>query len=166
MKHLFSSILAWFYFWNFKNSPFSKKKKKAIKGEKYRTRKNKIIPAKKIDLIIFKDDKGSLCLSIQPDALFYIESDTNYITIYYTNQGKMEKYLLRSSLKAVLEENSNDILARCHRSYIVNFEKVKLYRKDKDGGVIELSNDSLPPIPVSKSYLENLLYKFQIQLNN
>jgi len=163
MKQLFSNILAYFYFWNFKNSPYSKKRKKAIKGEKYITRKKKQIPVKKAELVVFKDDKGTVCFSIQMDALFYIESDTNYITIFYSNQGKLEKYLMRSSLKTVLEQNKNDNLVRCHRSYIVNFEKVKLYKKDKEGGIIELSDDSLPSIPVSKSYIENVLRKFQFQ---
>jgi len=163
MKPLFSNILAYFYFWNFKNSSYSKKRKKAIRGEKYITRKKKEAPVKKSDLIVFKDDKGTVCLSIQPNALFYIESDTNYITVFYSHQEKLEKYLMRSSLKTVLEQSKNDNLVRCHRSYIVNFEKVKLYKKDKEGGVIELSNDALPAIPVSKSYIENVLGKFQFQ---
>ena len=163
MKPLFSSILAYFYFWNFKNSSYSRKRKKAIKGEKYVTRKKKNPSVKKVDLIVFKDDKGIVCFSIQMESLFYIESDTNYITIFYANQGKLEKYLMRSSLKMVLEQNADDNLVRCHRSYIVNFEKVKLYKKDKEGGTIELSNDALPSIPVSKSYIENVLHKFQFK---
>ena len=163
MKRLFSLIHSYFYLWNFKKSPFSIKRKKAIKVKKESSKKKKSIPTKKNDMLIFKDDKGIVCLSIQTEALYYIESDTNYITLFYANQGKMERYLMRSSLKMVLEENVNDKLVRCHRSYIVNFDKVKLYKKDKEGGVIELSNDLLPVIPVSKSYLENVLLKFQSQ---
>jgi len=163
MKQLLSRISACFYFWNFKNSSYSRKRKKVIKGMKHITKKKKNGYVKKTDLIVFKDDKGTICFSIQMDALFYIESDTNYITIYYMRQGKLEKYFMRSSLKMVLEQNKNDNLVRCHRSYIVNFEKVKVYKKDKEGGGIELSYDLLPSIPVSKSYIENVLCKFQIQ---
>jgi len=159
MKQLFS----FFYLWNFKKSPFAIKRKKAIQVNNNNSKRKKNKTPKKIDLLVFKDDKGVVCLSIQTDALYYIESDTNYITIFYSNQGKMEKYLMRSSLKMVLEENISTQLIRCHRSYIVNFDKVKLYKKDKEGGVIELSNDSLPTIPVSKSYIENVLLKFQTQ---
>jgi len=163
MNRLFSSIHSYFYLWNFKKSPFSIKRRKAIKVDKKSSKKKKNALHKKGDMLIFKDDKGIICFSTQMDALYYIESDTNYITIFYSNQGKMEKYLMRSSLKMILEENINDNLVRCHRSYIVNFEKVKLYKKDKEGGVIELSNDLLPAIPVSKSYIENVLLKFQSQ---
>jgi len=161
MKPIFSRILSCFYFWNFKSSSFNRKRKKVIKGKKYRTEKKKNAPVKKSDLLICTDDKGLVCFSIQMDALFYIESDTNYITIFYMNHEKLDKYLMRSSLRKVLEENKNNNLMRCHRSYIVNFEKVKMYKKDKEGGQIELSHDSLPAIPVSKSYLENVLNKFQ-----
>ena len=161
MKRLFLNILGYFYFWNFKKDSYSKKRKKAIQGKKYRTQKKKANLAKKTDLIVFKDDKGVVCFSIQIEALYYIVSDTNYITIFYSNQGKLEKFLMRSSLKMVLEENTNDNLVRCHRSYIVNFNKVKMYKKDKEGGIIELLEDSLSSIPVSKSYIENVLNKFQ-----
>ena len=163
MKHRFSSILGYLYFWNFGKKSYSNKRKKALKGKKYSAQVKKNTPAKKNDLVVFKDDKGVVCFSVQIASLFYIESDTNYITIFYTNQEKIEKYLMRSSLKMALEENSHDNLVRCHRSYIVNFEKIKMYKKDKDGGVIELLNDSLPPIPVSKSYIENVLHKFEFQ---
>jgi len=134
-----------------------------MKGEKYISRKRKTPSLKKTELVVFKDDKGIVSFSIHIEALYYIESDTNYITIFYSDQKKLEKHLMRSSLKMVLEQNVNENLIRCHRSYIVNFEKVKLYKKDKDGGIIELSNDALPSIPVSKSYLENVLHKFNIQ---
>jgi len=161
MKPVFSRILSCFYFWNFKRSSFNRKRKKVIKGKKYRTERKRNLPVKKSDLIICTDDKGLVCFSIQIDALFYIESDTNYITLFYINHGKMDKFLMRSSLKKVLEENRNDNLLRCHRSYIVNFEKVKMYKKDKEGGKIELSHDSLPTISVSKTYLDNVLKRFQ-----
>jgi len=163
MKHRFSSILGYLYFWNFGKKTYSNKRKKALKGKKYRTETKNNALAKKTDLAIFKDDKGTVCFSVQIASLFYIESDTNYITIFYVNQGKIEKYLMRSSLKMVLEENVNDNLVRCHRSYIVNFEKVKMYKKERDGGIIELLDDSLPTIPVSKSYIENVLHKFEFQ---
>jgi len=163
MKRIFSSLHSFFYLWNFRKSPFSIKRRKAIQIKKEPSKKKKATPNKKADMLIFKDDKGIVCFSVQIEALYYIESDTNYITIFYSHQGKLEKYLMRSSLKMVLEENVNDNLVRCHRSYIVNFEKVKLYKKDKEGGVIELLNDLLPAIPVSKSYIENILLKFQTQ---
>ncbi|MCL1850259.1 MAG: LytTR family transcriptional regulator [Bacteroidetes bacterium] len=122
----------------------------------------KVITTKKIDFVVFKDEKGVVCFTIQKDALYYIESDTNYITIYYLDQGKLEKFFMRASLKMVLKDNPDANLVRCHRSYIVNFKKVKVYRKDKEGGILELTDSFVPPIPVSKSYIENVLYKFQL----
>lgn len=162
MKQLLSRISSCFYFWNFTHSSYSKKRKKAIKGLKYRPQKKVNKPVKKGELIVFKDDKGTVCFSIQMSDLLYIVSDTNYITIFYTKQGKLEKHFMRSSLRMVLEQNINPDLVRCHRSYIVNFYKVRMYKKDKEGGIIELSDDSVPSIPVSKSYIDNVLSQFNM----
>jgi DNA-binding LytR/AlgR family response regulator len=163
MKSIVLRIIAYFYSWIFGKNSYSRKRKKVIKRKKEIAKRMDTKTSKKMELIVFKDEKGVVCFSIQTDSLFYIESDMNYIKIYYHNQGKLEYYLMRSSLKMVLEENKNEILVRCHRSYIVNFKKIILYKKSKEGGIIELSDASLPPIPVSKSYIENVLSKFQFQ---
>ncbi len=49
---------------------------------------------------------------------------------------------------------------RCHRSYMVNIEKVKLVRKDKDGLILELDTLSPIEIPVSKTYMNDVLQAF------
>jgi DNA-binding LytR/AlgR family response regulator len=49
---------------------------------------------------------------------------------------------------------------RCHRSYIVNFEKVKVIRKDRDGLKLELDNLSVADIPVSKTYVSSVMQTF------
>jgi len=163
MKQFFSRIFALFYFWKLKNGSYYRKRKKVIRRN---NAKNKIIKAitttKKIDFLVFKDEKGVICFSIQKESLHYIESDTNYITIYYSDQGKLEKYFMRSSLKMVLKDNPDANLVRCHRSYIINFKNVKVFKKDKEGGCLVLTDPLVPPIPVSKSYIDNVLCKFQL----
>ncbi len=51
-------------------------------------------------------------------------------------------------------------LVRCHRSYIVNIDKVKILKKIKGGLVLELDAESTPDIPVSKTYYEEFMNKF------
>ena len=51
-------------------------------------------------------------------------------------------------------------LVRCHRKYIVNMDKVKVLRKEKDGYELDLDNDSIAPIPITKTYSENVLSRF------
>jgi DNA-binding LytR/AlgR family response regulator len=58
------------------------------------------------------------------------------------------------------EKFSGTEIIRCHRSYMVNFEKVKVIKKDKDGLKLELDNPSVTDIPVSKTYVDNVMQTF------
>lgn len=113
------------------------------------------------DLINFRDEKGNLRLSVKLDHLFYLESANNYIYIYYeNNKEELSKCTLRSSLK-MIEETFPDIgLIRCHRSYMINFKKIKVLRKEKEGLLIELDSNGITDIPVSKTYVDDMLKLF------
>jgi len=106
-------------------------------------------------LINLSDDKGHLKLSVDIDNLFFIEAADNYVNIYYSNKDKISKFCLRNSLKNM--ENMNPNLIRCHRSYMVNFSKVKVLRKEKECLVIELDSKDIPDIPISKTYSANII---------
>ena len=107
-------------------------------------------------LINLHDDKGHLKLSVDIDNLFFIEAADNYVNIYYSNKDKISKFCLRNSLKNM--ENINPNIIRCHRSYMVNFSKVKVLRREKDGLFIELDSKDIPDIPISKTYSEKIIH--------
>jgi len=112
------------------------------------------------DMLPFYDEKSVLKFSIKKDSLLYLESSENYVSIFYLNKGKISKYLLRDTLKKMEEKFSGTEIVRCHRSYMVNFEKVKVIKKDKDGLKLELDNPSVTDIPVSKTYVDNVMQTF------
>lgn len=112
------------------------------------------------NMIAFYDDKGILKFSIKKENLLYLESAENYVNICYLNKGKVSKYLLRDTLKKLEENFSGTEIIRCHRYYIVNFEKVKVIRKDRDGLKLEFDNPSVTDIPVSKTYVNNVMQTF------
>jgi hypothetical protein len=112
------------------------------------------------NMIPFYDEKGILKFSIKKENLLYLESAENYVNICYLNKGKVSKYLLRDTLKKIEESFSGSEIIRCHRSYIVNFEKVKVIRKDKDGLRLEFDNPSVTDIPVSKTYVNAVMQTF------
>lgn len=117
--------------------------------------------SQKKGLIAFPDEKGELKISIVLDNLIYIDSADNYATIHYINKDKITKFLIRNSLKW-MEENltKESPLVRCHRSYMVNLDKVKVLRKTKSGIFMELDAPNAPDIPVSKTYYEKVMGKF------
>jgi DNA-binding LytR/AlgR family response regulator len=112
------------------------------------------------DMIPFYDEKSVLKFSVKKESLLYLESTENYITICYLNKGKVSRYLLRDTMKKMEENFAGTEIIRCHRSYMVNFEKVKVIRKDKDGLRLELDNPSVTDIPVSKTYVDNVMNTF------
>ena len=112
------------------------------------------------DMISFYDDKSVLRFSVKKENLLFLEASENYITICYLNRDKTAKYLLRSTMKKMEELLTGRGIVRCHRSYMVNFEKVKVIRKDKDGLILEIEGLDDSDIPVSKTYTENVLQTF------
>ncbi len=112
-------------------------------------------------LIAFPDEKGDLKISVMLENLLYIESADNYATIYYMNKSSKSHYMIRNSLKWMEENLAKDTpLVRCHRSYIVNLDRVKILKKEKNGIVLELDAENTPDIPVSKTYYQPFMDKF------
>ena len=110
---------------------------------------------KKITLF---DNSGVLKLSLNLSSLYYIESDDNYIMVWYTDsKGELKRYMLRCRLKTVEESFKGSSLVRCHRKYIINMDKVKVLRKEKDGYELDLDNDAIPPISITRTYADNVL---------
>ena len=116
---------------------------------------------KKITLF---DNSGTLKLSVSPDNLYYIESDDNYIKVWYTDsKGLLQNYMLRCRLKTVEDSFKGSGLIRCNRKYIVNLSKVSMLRKENEGYVLDLCNESIPPLPVTKTYTDSVLGYFTEQ---
>lgn len=144
------SIL-WLYFsWRDKNSLLEK----ISAGERDED-------APKKNLIAFPDEKGEIKISIILENLLYIDSADNYATIHYLNKSKLAHYMIRNSLKWIdANLTKKSPLVRCHRSYVVNLDKVKVLRKTKEGIFLEFDTENIPDIPVSKTYYESVMAKF------
>ncbi|MCM1199546.1 MAG: LytTR family transcriptional regulator, partial [Clostridium sp.] len=107
------------------------------------------------------DNKGALRLSLKSSSLYYIESDDNYIKVWYAdNAGELKSYILRCRLKSVEENFRDSSLMRVHRKYIVNADKVKVLRKEQDAYYLDIDNEQIAPIAVTKTYLDNVLNRF------
>ena len=115
---------------------------------------------KKITLF---DNSGTLKLSVSPDNLYYIESDDNYIKVWYQDSNdELKQYMLRCRLKTIEESFADSDLVRCHRKYIVNINKIEQMTRQKDGTFsIDLGLQKImEPISVSKTYEESFFARF------
>ncbi|MBQ0093700.1 MAG: LytTR family transcriptional regulator [Bacteroidales bacterium] len=111
--------------------------------------------------ITLTDNNGLVKLSVSLGNLLFIESDDNYIKVWYrTSLGELKQYMLRCRLKTVEESFADSCLVRCHRKYIVNISNVRFMTKDKNGYLLDLDEESVEPIPVSKTYEDAVLSQF------
>lgn len=113
------------------------------------------VPERPNTLIRFNDEKGNLKLSVMLDSLYYIESADNYVSIHYLHLDKLQTFMHRATMKSIEDQYPN-VLVRCHRSYIVNVQKIKVIRKESDGLYIGLDLEKMPIIPMSKTYSANI----------
>ena len=119
------------------------------------------IPPSEERRITLFDNSGALKFSISPDSLYLIESDDNYIQVWYTgSSGEMRKYMLRCRLKTVEESFVDSDLVRCHRKYIINIRKVRILSSGQGGYSVDMQSDAIPRIPVSKTYEQAVLSRF------
>ena len=121
-------------------------------------------PAAELRKITLFDNTGALKMSISPNNLYYIESDDNYIKVWYTDsKGHLQNYMLRCRLKTVQDSFKDCGLIRCNRKYIVNLSKVTMLRKENEGYLLDLCNEGIPPLPITKTYVDSVLAYFTEQ---
>lgn len=111
-------------------------------------------------MIRFADEKGNTKLVVSAERVISVESAGNYVTILYDDSGKLMRYSLRNTLKGVEDICSSNNLVRCHRSFLVNVNKIKIIRRTPDGVFAEIEYPGVDDIPVSKSYASELLRLF------
>ena len=102
------------------------------------------------------DEKGEMRLSVRREHLLLIESADNYICVWYTNNKAPKKVLVRNTLKQVAEQLASTHIQRCHRSYLVNLDHVKVLRREKEGIFVELGIVGVPDVPISKTYSDSI----------
>jgi hypothetical protein len=109
----------------------------------------------------FPDEHGDIQLSVTGNNLLYVESADNYVWIWYLNKNKPTRYILRNSLKNIERLFTNSSLQRCHRSYMINLDAVSVMSRGQDGVIVDFGVDSVPIIPVSVTYIEQITKWFK-----
>jgi hypothetical protein len=101
--------------------------------------------------IIFKDENDKIKFSVLSKDLLLLESTDNYVSVFYIIDNKVQRKLLRNSLKnmeGMLKENA---VIRCHRSFMVNPANVEFMQKEGKKLKIKLRHFD-KTIPVSEKY--------------
>jgi Response regulator of the LytR/AlgR family len=108
-------------------------------------------------LIQFRDSQGKHKMSLSEDSIFYIESQDNYVQIFYNLDGKLSSYLLRSTSQKIEEDLTGTSIVRCRRSFLVNTSKIVRWGKEHGHFTITLDNPSGKAITVTPAYYRTIL---------
>jgi hypothetical protein len=107
-------------------------------------------------MVSFRDETEKLRFSIKSRDILYVESTDNYVTVHTNEDGKLKKVMLRNTMKRLEKELEGTLIHRCHRSYMVNFENIKLVKLISANLYIFMDFPEEIRIPVSKSYAEHV----------
>jgi len=111
-------------------------------------------PSTKLVHLTSDNDKDNVSVAL--DELLYLESQDNYVAVVHMDRGVRRGTLIRSSLKRIEGALDEPMLLRCHRSFIVNLQRVRACQGNRHG--LKLSVEGADePIPVSRAYTESIL---------
>lgn len=104
--------------------------------------------------LLADNEKDTLMLNVLD--LLYVESSDNYCTVVYQQGEKINKPLLRSSLSRLAGQFNQPRIVRCHRSYLVNLDRVERVTGNAQGYKLHLAGDTFT-VPVSRQYNDTLV---------
>jgi len=87
--------------------------------------------------------------------LLYAEAVGNYVNVTSAAEGDISRNLYRMTLKSVAEDTALKHIRRCHRSYVVNLNKVIAVNGNAQGLKLTLNNCE-EAIPVSRKYISEV----------
>ena len=116
-----------------------------------------LIPLISASLLTLIADNEKDTLTVAPVELLCIESSDNYCTVFFLKADKTVKTLLRSSLSRLESQVAvAGRLVRCHRSYIVNLDRVARVTGNAQGYKLHLTDDQTV-VPVARKYNETVV---------
>jgi len=102
-------------------------------------------------MISIDGDYQQETITLPSGKLYYVASASNYVKVYFEEEGKVKYVIIRTTMKKV-----GDILApwpqffRCHRAWFVNLDKVQHVAGNAQGYKLQLK-DVEEQIPVSRT---------------
>jgi LytTr DNA-binding domain len=108
-------------------------------------------------ILVAENEKDTL--KLLTSNLLYIESSDNYSTVVFLKDEQIMKELIRSSLTRLEGQILIKSIVRCHRSFIVNLDKVVKVSGNAQGFKLQLVETDFI-VPVARKYSE-IVHRFR-----
>jgi DNA-binding LytR/AlgR family response regulator len=107
--------------------------------------------------LITLSGKTKDAIMLNPNDILYIESSGNYVTIYFLEDEKVSRRVIRTTIQQMEDVlKAYPSIIRCHRAFIVNIaytEKRSTYQQ----GFLLMLKPVDKKVPVSRTYKKNFL---------
>lgn len=121
----------------------------------------KRLPAVEAMEVIIHAENAKDDLQLPPDSIYYLKAAENYVEVFYKKEGPLQKKLLRATLKGVHDDLKLwSQFYRCHRTCIVNLEKVERVTGNAQGYRLVLK-DLDETAPVSRSLNKDITLRLK-----
>lgn len=117
---------------------------------------NSTLPEK----IVLVAENEKVALRATPKNLCFVKSEGNYVEVFYYQNQKVQKELIRNSLKSIEEQLLVYDFFRCHNRFLINLHHIQKVEGNARNFELVLENIE-EKIPVSRSKSEMLLQLFK-----
>lgn len=95
-------------------------------------------------------------LQIEASQIRYLEAMQNYVSICFYVASELRSELVRTTIAKVEAQLIGSAVVRCHRSYLVNIESVRVVTGNAQGLRLKLDQVDDFQVPVSRPYIATL----------
>lgn len=106
-----------------------------------------------LDLTIINHSTKEKDLKIKFNNFIFAEADKNNVTVCYLEGEELKNKNIRATISQVQDDLNHPNLFRCHRSYIVNLNKIESAKGNSNGYQIKLKHYR-KELPVSRKYVD------------
>ena len=109
-----------------------------------------------VEPICLYSEQGKPVLQLHPAELLFVQSDGNYVEVFYQNDNaNVQRLLIRNRLKTILEQLPNTVFFHCHKRYIINQKQIVRVEGNARNIVVFLRGYA-DAIPISRSKTQAL----------
>jgi hypothetical protein len=110
------------------------------------------------DWVVHADTQESVEM---PDgSLLFAEAEDNYSRLFWIEDGEVQRRLLRLTLKNLEGQLPSGRVARVHRSYLVNLERIDALRGNASGYKLYFSSPGVE-VPVARTRSREILERIE-----
>jgi len=94
-------------------------------------------------------------VEVSSDDIILAQAQSNYVMLYVQKKEKIQRHILRSTLKQIREQLDENLFIQAHRSYVINKSRIQGITGNKSKAQLQLDGFE-KNIPISRNIYDTL----------